>query len=464
MHGNQSFYETENLDRLQRSRFAHEWSSSEISVGINSSDGHTHPSPLLSLFPARSPAVNKRRLHTQGVFESCTGILSSPTIHGKKKMHLAWTTVSQRPAFVSPMPFLCKASIAPLPMNACSTRPLIARGRRPRARILKMTTDLPHVSAKTLFTDDISLAESLFAKCVFSLPTGAAALASSRNVEMPLMSRAYGHVLASTIRDTIPAKLNAKRLAEACFSAAEGRAEPLPLPPVVFEQWLASVKNSTTPTKTDEDQLALLSQMYGIMLGRTVRLTAFELDSSLLAKSLEEALEDPGTPFPMPEAEYNNMFADLEDSAATILGTSNLDVADRFFEFLREEPDTSDLQGDGYILSVNGSYKHKPGRTAVANLTNTVRFAWRVRLLDGRALFVPNFSDGEDSDPDYYETPMDSVTPALGCVLCGMKPHETRTAFYHPYAAREVLEMLLPADQFPAQAGLVVDVYLKEIL
>lgn len=383
---------------------------------------------------------------------------------------------SQRPAFVPavhlgyrPCKVLRSGPIRP-------SRRFITSSRRCRGIIAQMGKDPVPLCAKTLFTEDIARAESLFGKCVFSVPKGAAAMAASRDVDMPLIARAYGHVLAKSILDTIPVKLDVERLASACFSATEGRNDPLPLPPFVFEQWLASVKGSSKESskesakesskveQTDPKQLSLLSEMYGHMLGRTVRLTAFELDSKVLSEALKDKLRDPKASFPMDVAEYDKMFSNLEACATAVLGTSNLDSADRFFELLRAEADVSDAQGDGYILSVNGSFEASGDRSKAADLTQTVRFAWRVRLLDGRCLFLPNFSDGDEKEPDFYEAGMNGLTPAMQSVLLGMHPGETRTAFFHPYAALEVLEMLMPADQFPPQAGVVVDVYLKEIV
>lgn len=372
--------------------------------------------------------------------------------------------VSQNLAFVRHMHFGLKLGNAICASPVRPRRNFSPSSSRARIRTVQMRNDRAPVSAKTLFTEDIARAETLFKKCVFSVPEGASAMATSRDVDMPLIAKSYGHVLAKSILDTIPVKLDEDRLASGCFAAAEGRSEPLPLPPFVFEQWLASVKSSTKAEKTDPKQISMLSEMYGHMLGRTVRLTAFELDGMILANSLKEKLQDPKTVFPMPEEDYERMFGILEACATAVLGTSNLDSADRFFGVLKEEADVWDVQGDGYILSVSGGFVEKGGKSRGADPTQTVRFAWRVRLLDGRCLFLPNFSDGDDKEPDFYEATMERLTPALKSILMGMKVGETRTAFFHPYAALEVLEMVMPADQFPPQAGLVVDLYLNEIV
>lgn len=125
---------------------------------------------------------------------------------------------------------------------------------------------------------------------------------------------------------------------------------------------------------------------------------------------------------------------------------------------LKGEGDVQDVQKDGYVLAVRGGYRNREGGKEV-ELGSVARFWLRVRLFDGRALLVPQFGE-EDGE---IESNMDQLPVSLMCVMLGMKKGESKTAFFHPYAAGEVLEMLMSVDQFPPQAGVIVDIFLNGV-
>lgn len=323
--------------------------------------------------------------------------------------------------------------------------------------------------AATLFTST-SRAEKLFELCNFSVPTGAAALAISREVDLPLLSRAYGHTLGQNVVESLPLQLDTESLKTGLFEAAAGNVS-LPLPMPAFQEWLTRVTSASesgaNPPELDEAELRVASRMYGAVLGRTVRLSACEFDYSELAAGLESFLADPSSAKPPMDTEmFDSQYDKLQECAASVLGTSNLNNAERFFEVLRKEEGVVDVQGDGYILSVPGGMeKGAEGSVGIAaDFANTVRAVLRVRLLDGRVLYMPTFSDGEEAGPDVVEAPLDLVPPAFACVMIGMRVGETKTAFYHPYAACEIMGMFISSDQFPPQGGLVVDITVTEIV
>lgn len=321
----------------------------------------------------------------------------------------------------------------------------------------------------TLFTTT-TRAEALFELCTFSLPTGTSALAKSRDINLQLLSRAYGHTLGQTVVESLPIQLHIESLKMGLLEAGAGN-DSLPLPMAAFQEWLTRITTAkisdAKPPKLDETELRVASRMYGAVMGRTVRLSACEFDYSELANGMETVLANPSTAKPpMDKKDFDAQYDRLQDCAATVLGTSNLENADRFFEMLRKEDDTVDVQGDGYILSVAGEVEKSSEAvpTTEADFTNTVRAVLRARLLDGRVLYMPTFSEGEDAGPDVVEAPLDQVPPALACVLRGMRAGETKTAFYHPYAACEIMGMFLSSDQFPPQGGLVIDLAVTEVL
>ena len=129
--------------------------------------------------------------------------------------------VSVRYLGYRPYKVLRPGPIRPRQMFVTSTQ-------RFRRIIVQMGKDLVPVCARTLFTEDITRAESLFEKCGFSVRKGARAMAASRHADMSLIARGYGNVLAKLSLNTIPTKLHVERLASACLSATEGRKDSLP--------------------------------------------------------------------------------------------------------------------------------------------------------------------------------------------------------------------------------------------
>lgn len=309
-------------------------------------------------------------------------------------------------------------------------------------------------------------AETLFESCNFVLPTGTASLAADRSVDVLLLSRAYGHTLGKSVLESLPLRLDIESLTTGLLAAIES-GEPLPLPPMVFEAWLMRMRTAAAAPKLNDAQLRLASRMYGALMGRTVLLTGFELDLQELASGLEEFLVDPSNAQPpMDKSEFDKQLETLQDCATTVLGATRVDNADRFFDVLRKEDDVQDVQGDGYILSVDGDMETRAKYSSAnpADLSSTVRVVLRARLLDGRLLYMPGFSNGKETSPEVIEATMDQIPPALSCIFCGMRAGETKTAFYHPYAAHEIMGMFLSSDQFPPQSGIVVDVMMSEVL
>lgn len=317
-----------------------------------------------------------------------------------------------------------------------------------------------------LFTDDTAYAESLFDKFDFNIPSGAAQLAVEKGVNIEQLSEAYGQIIAQKIQEDIPFSLDASVLSAACLRAGQGD-ESIPFNSLGFESWLATVRTAVADKKKVDpltgELLEEVSRTYGSILGKTARLTAMQLDFNSLTKRLEQCLLDKALPFPMDQAKFNEMFSTLEDCATDVLGTANLDTADQFFQTLASDDAVVDLQGDGYIFAVNGKFSAIDSEQQ-AEEDSTVQVALQVRLLDGRVILVPTYSDGANAEVDYIQASLSSLPLALSCAIRGMRALESRTVFYHPYAAHEVLSLLVNSAQLPPQAGAVVDIFLKKVV
>lgn len=301
--------------------------------------------------------------------------------------------------------------------------------------------------------------EALFDTYQHPLPTGTADLARTRDIPVEALSTAYGHVLASNIRKEIPMSVNPQLISTAVRQAVT--AENDHVDPVQFEQLLKEIRSASdekrSPNISDND-LNTFTQSYGRMLGRTVRYAALGLDPDYLCEGLTKRLENDDTPFPMSNQEYDAAFDKLQDCASDVLGTSNTDAADEYFKILREKEITFDLQTDGYIVAVEN---HQTQLEPPVTKGDSVHIALRVRLLDGRVLVLPTYSD--DNKLDFVLLSLKDVPAAFADALVGMREGSSRTIFYHPYAAHEVIGLFV-ATEFPPQSGLVVDLFLNRIL
>lgn len=332
-------------------------------------------------------------------------------------------------------------------------------GRRTSFRARTITRSALSMSDLDPLFRNTAHAQSIFDSYTHPLPSGTAELARSRNLPIDALSTAYGHILAKNILSDLPISLNHDKLASSCQDAMTC---DMDLDPAKFDTYLSRIR-LITPKSPDpnlsSEQLDEFSGMYGAMLGRTVRLAALELNPAELSTGLSQRLNDQSLPFPMKEEEYDTAFNGVQDCAADILGTSNVEAADTFFKTLKENDAVQGIQKDGYIFAVPGqdvALESEPAVTA----SDIVHVVFRVRLLDGRTLVLPVYQDDE---PDFVEIPLAQVPAALSGAMSGMRVGECRTVFYHPYAACEIMRLFV-AERLPPQSGLVIDILLKTIV
>lgn len=328
-------------------------------------------------------------------------------------------------------------------------------------------------AVREVFTTETERARHILESLEVVVPMGTRERAVERGVDMSAIAVAYGHVLARSIV-ALEMPLDPVAVSDGCRKGY-GPSIYTPMAPAAFESWLMIAKGEagtdadangsrarpSRPLKGDE--LRDVSLMYGSMIGRTMYLAALELDVEIVADAVLRFLRDGERVFPMSEDSYNAMFENLQRCAATVLGNSNLELADTFFDSLRAQPGVIDLQGDGFVLAINGLTPAPSSQPAVDD-TNTIHVALQCRLLDGRSILVPTYSDGDDAEPDYLETSLEHMPHALASGIRGLRPLESRTVFMHPYAAHEVIPVFGLRDEFPPQAGLVFDLFVRRIV
>lgn len=315
-------------------------------------------------------------------------------------------------------------------------------------------------TAAELLASDIERAESLLQRCVFTVPSGAAAMARGRGVNMERLARAYGGVIAAHVRKTVGSNVDKEAFVESFMAGGKGK-QRCGVRALVFESWMGMMDGKGRTGEMQGEDLGMLSRAYGWSVGRSVWLAGLEWDFEILGRAVGEWMESGGKRDVMDEEEYNRMFDIVADCAATVMGKQKFEDADGFFEMLRKEEDVEDLQGDGYVLGVRGRYRNDNERAREVGVGCVVKFGLRVRLLDGKALYVPRLDEGVRND---IEGRLEEMPPGLISVLTGMKEGESRTAFLHPYAAAEMLEIVMSFDEFSdqSQTGAVVDVFLKD--
>lgn len=313
---------------------------------------------------------------------------------------------------------------------------------------------------KQEFFPETSISEQLFASYTHPTPRGTAQIALERGIPLRNVSEAYGHILAVTVLEDLPGSLNHEVFVNTMRDSlqADNRSSGT----VDTARLSSLVTRAADPTQTlSHDDIVVLSKLYGQMLAVSVRLSALEFDTAALIDGTRSRLTDASTPFPMSREAYNEAFEDLQHCAATVQGTAAADAADSFFKVLVSDPHVEDLQADGYILAVHHS--SSPSGSKVS-LTDAVSLAARARLLDGR--YILSALPSRDTPPNLdnaLKVSLKNVPQAFAAALTGLSVGDSRTVFYHPYAAHEILPLFLAPYQIPPQAGLIIDLYLLHI-
>lgn len=305
----------------------------------------------------------------------------------------------------------------------------------------------------------LAYAEHLLFSLPFPLPIATAQLATQRGLDLSALSRAYGQRIAASVLENVPVGLDEARFLTAFAEAANGCGGAGDVPPLLLETWLGETRAAAEEKRDMEEgwdhMYPAMSDMYGRILGRNVRLSGMEWDVDVVLESTTQWLQGVRKE-EMGADQYATQFGTLMDCASEALGAGKIDAADKFFLEMKKMDGVIDVQGDGYVLGVWGKGR---GEGNEVTLDSHVKLGLRVRLLEGRALLVPKF--GEDGGE--FDGALDMLPMALVCVIQGMRKGEVRSAFFHPYAAHEVLELVAAVGE-ASQAGAVVDVFLMDIV
>lgn len=305
-----------------------------------------------------------------------------------------------------------------------------------------------------------SVAEKLFSSYQHPTPRGTARIAQERGIPLRDISEAYGHILAVTVLDDIPRSLDHDVFVNTMRDSLQVDNNSSDTVNITRLSTLVSRATDPTQTMTSEDVHAL-SQLYGGMLAESVRLSGLEFDATALTNGTRARLADVSTPFPMTREAYDDGFENLQHCAATVQGSAAVDAADSFFKSLAADTHVEDLQDDGYVLAVHNP---SPSPGPMVSHNNTVSLAARARLLDGRYILsaIPTRNTPPNFD-NALKVSLTNLPHAFSAALMGLSIGDSRTVFYHPYAAHEVLPLFLSPDQTPPQAGLVIDLCLLHI-
>lgn len=284
---------------------------------------------------------------------------------------------------------------------------------------------------------------------------GAAERAEKSGVDIGALSIAYGHVLskdAGKVGERLDIDAVAIALIDTANTSGALDVEP-PASMQEFEMWLSTdgLRDSGT-----------MSSMYGYVLGRALRASALELDVTLVADGLRAGVD--GAAFPMEERTYDEKFGVLESHAAALTANTWQSVSDTFFGNLRSTNGVADLEGDGFVLAVDGVASD--GNEVVAEGDGglpEVDLVLHGRFLDGRSFVLPTHTDGFDMPADTVRVALQQLPGALRSGVLGMRVGQCRTLFLHPYAAVEVLDLFGGRDKFPPNVALVFDIFLHAI-
>lgn len=230
---------------------------------------------------------------------------------------------------------------------------------------------------------------------------GAAKIADARGVDIINLSRSYGMILARQML-----RLNVEDLIPECcidgihlgWSDADS-----PMDVAHFETMMQTLLQDSEPgsemTESDSTsgstpstppvadvsigEMLALSQMYGFLLGTTLRMSCLELDVDLVGTGFRMACAEPDLPLPLEEEDYDRMFMELQQISAALMHDCNKGSSDQFFQMARRAPDMVRINEAGNVIYLQGR-KEAPRDQPSATIDDTVVVVIAGRLLDGR--------------------------------------------------------------------------------
>lgn len=294
------------------------------------------------------------------------------------------------------------------------------------------------------------------------LASGAARLAGERGLDVKNLARSYGIILAKQMLELGALDLIPERIIDGiCFGSAGDE------PPMLMSSFESSMQKLMQESAEEREStlgaadIFLLSQMYGFLLGSTLRQSCLELNINEVTAGFRSTCAEPELPMPLTASEYDRQFMELQQVATALMREENEKSATEFFDRVNKWPGVVRIKDDSTVLALNGEFRAPPDAPRAA-LENTVHVVASGRLLDGRYFLVPSYSDGADAKPDVVSIPLSGVPDCLSCGLVGMAVGEFRTVFVHPQAA-EGIASLFATQPFPPYAVIVFDFQVNAI-
>jgi hypothetical protein len=289
-----------------------------------------------------------------------------------------------------------------------------------------------------------------------TLTTGAAQIAADRSVDMSSLSRMYGAILAGQMLQLNIDEVQPEMVIDGMHLGWRDLESPMDV--AAFELLM----KDGNLDEASASEVKSLSQMYGFLLGTTLRMSCLELNLELVAGGFRTRCTNPDMVMPLEPAEYDRQFMELQQIAGALQFDSNLADADRFFNRARGASNMQRVREDASIIYLKGSYCAPEEKPMVMG-EDTILVVIAGRLLDGRAFLVPSFSDGVEKPADTVSIPLSAVPKNLAAGIIGMRENEVRTIYIHPRAA-EGISALFSAQPFPPNSAVIFDVLLSKIV
>lgn len=298
--------------------------------------------------------------------------------------------------------------------------------------------------------------------------TGVARLANDRGIDVQNLSRSYGIILGRQMLELRIDDMIPECIIDGIYLGWREDESPMDL--MHFETLMQGLMDenasSSTPKTADTvhavDEMFALSQMYGFLLGTTLKMSCLELDLERVAEGFRGVCVEPDLQLPLLDKEYDRQFMEVQQIAAALMHDINLSEAERFFASAKGYPGIRRASEDDSILFMPGSYVPSSA-VQVATKEDRVNVIIAGRLLDGRSFLVPTFSKGNDQEADSVSIPLAGVPDGLAAGIVGMREGEVRVIYVHPKVTDGV-SALFSAQPFPLQSAIIFEVKLLSVL
>ncbi len=180
-----------------------------------------------------------------------------------------------------------------------------------------------------------------------------------------------------------------------------------------------SVANSANAARSQQGDVAKLSETFGHLIGRNLDNPGIKFDLESIVKGMRDAAA--GSKAPMTEQEYEEAIAGIQEGAFNELANRNLKEANTFMEGNSREKEIVEVEPGRlqYRVIANGQ-----GAEVTSGSTPTIRYTGT--YIDGTL-----FGSSEEAGGP-VTLPLDQTIPGFQKGLVGMKEGERRRIYIHP--------------------------------